>query len=124
VRLFPAMRKILSLIPVRLSFLLLLIMQACTSKTSEPLQNPERFAEVYAKILLAGGDPNLLQREDKKTKLARADSVLKSLAIDRQRFEAAVHYFGAKPERWQEVYTHVVAILEKQNSALADTAAN
>ena len=93
---------------------------ACASKTTEPLQNPERFAEVYAKILLAGGDPNLLQHEDKKTKLARADSVLESLAIDRQQFESAVHYFGANPERWQQVYTHVVAILEKQNSA-ADT---
>jgi len=96
---------------------------ACASKTAEPLQDPERFAEVYAKILLAGGDPNLLQREDKKTKLARADSVLKSLALDRQQFEAAVHYFGANPERWQEVYAHVVAILEKQNSA-ADTTTN
>jgi hypothetical protein len=115
------MHKILS---SRLSFLLLLILVACTSKTVEPLQNPGRFAEVYAKILLASGDPNLLQHEDKKTKLARADSVLKSLAIDRQQFEAAVHYFGANPERWQEVYTQVVAILEKQNSALADTAAN
>jgi len=104
----------------RFSFLLLLILIACASKTTEPLQNPERFAEVYAKILLAGGDLNLLQREDKKTKLARADSVLKSLALDRQQFEAAVKYFSADPEQWQKVYTHVVAILEKQNSA-ADT---
>lgn len=90
---------------------------ACASQTTAPLQNPERFAEVYAKILLAGGDPNMLQREDKKTKLARADSVLKSLGFDRQQFEAAVKHFSADPEQWQQVYTHVVAILEKQNNA-------
>lgn len=93
---------------------------ACAPKTAEPLQNPERFAEVYAKILLAGGDPNMLQHEDKKIKLARADSVLKSLALDRQQFEAAVKYFSAEPEQWQKVYTHVVAILEKPTSS-ADT---
>lgn len=101
-------------------FLFLSLWLACATKTTEPLQNPERFAEVYAKILLAGGDPNLLQREDKKTKLARADSVLKSLALDRQQFESAVHYFSANPERWQEVYTQVVAILEKSTNP-ADT---
>jgi len=104
----------------RLLYFWCIIFLACASKTTEPLQNPERFAEVYAKILLAGGDPNLLQREDKKTKLAHADSVLKTLAIDRQQFEAAVKYFSENPETWQKVYTHVVVILEKQSSA-ADT---
>ncbi len=107
----------------RWSFLFLSLWLACAPKTTEPLQNPERFAEVYAKILLAGGDPNMLQHEDKKLKLARADSVLKSLALDRQQFEAAVKYFSAEPEQWQKVYTHVVAILEKPTSS-ADTTQN
>lgn len=105
---------------LRFSCLFLSLGLACASKETAPLENPERFAEVYAKILLAGGDPNALQREDKKMKLARADSVLKSLAFDRQQFESAVHYFSANPERWQEVFTQVVAILEKSNNA-ADT---
>jgi|GEM_PF-2042210 len=104
-------------------FCVLILLLACSPKTSEPLQDPERFAEVYAKILLANEmrpGSNVQRFEDDKTKLARADTVLRSLGFNRQQFEAAVKYFSERPELWQQVYTHVVKILEAQNTA-ADT---
>lgn len=94
---------------------LALLFPGCTSKASNPLQEPERFAEIYTKVLLANeveaniGQPKI---NDVSIRAARADSVLRALGVDRQQFKAAVKYFGEHPERWQEVYAHVVKILE------------
>jgi hypothetical protein len=104
-------------------FCVSILILACSSKTSEPLQDSERFAEVYAKILLANEmrlGSNVQKFEGDKTKLARADTVLRSLGFNRQQFEAAVKYFSEQPELWQQVYARVVKILEAQNTA-ADT---
>jgi hypothetical protein len=87
----------------------------CTSKASNPLQEPERFAEIYTKVLLANevdADLGSSQANDARARSARADSVLRALGVDPQQFEAAAKYFGEHPERWQEVYAHVVKILE------------
>ncbi|MDZ7405699.1 MAG: DUF4296 domain-containing protein [candidate division KSB1 bacterium] len=103
---------------------MLILVLACSAKTSEPLQDPERFAEVYAKILLANEmrlGSNVQRFEDDKTKLARADTVLRSLGFNRQQFEAAVKYFSEQPELWQQVYAHVVKILEAQSTAADST---
>ncbi len=92
----------------------------CASKTSNPLQEPERFAEIYTKVLLANEvDADLTQPKanDVSARSARSDSVLRALGVNRQQFEAAVKYFSEHPERWQEVYTHVVKILEEQTTA-------
>src|SRR5574342_148670 len=59
------------------SFLGLLLHLACASKPNEPLYNPERFAEVYAQILLASQSSANLQLplpDEPAAKLARADS--------------------------------------------------
>jgi hypothetical protein len=93
-----------------------LLLSACTSKESNPLQKPERFAEVYAKVLIATeveGNSNL-NTADAAMRSARADSILSSLGVDRQQFAAAVKYFGEHPALWKEVYTQVVKILEEQ----------
>jgi hypothetical protein len=106
-------------------FSFLLLLPACATKTSAPLQNPRRFAEVYAKILIANemnSAPNLSRLDDNKLKLARTDSVLRALGFDRQQFEAAIKYFSEKPERWQKVYTHAVKILERETAASAGKA--
>jgi hypothetical protein len=97
------------------NFFLALPLLGCASKASNPLQEPERFAEIYVKVLLANevevdfGSP---QANDANARSARADSVLRALGVDRQQFEAAAKYFGERPERWQEVYTQVVKLLE------------
>ena len=91
----------------------------CASKASNPLQEPERFAEIYTKVLIANevhADFGSPQANDANARSARADSVLRALGVDRQQFEAAVKYFGEHPERWQEVYAHVVKILEAQTN--------
>jgi hypothetical protein len=96
---------------------LALLLPGCASKASNPLQEPERFAEIYTKVLLANeveADFGSPQANDASVRAARADSVLRALGVDRQQFEAAVKYFGEHPERWQEVYTNVVKILEAQ----------
>lgn len=108
------------------SFLGLLLYLACAAKPDVPLHPPKRFAEVYAQILLANqisADPQLPQRDAAAVKRARADSVLHALGIERQQFEAAVEHFRQHPELWQEVYTHIVKILETQNS-ITDTTKN
>lgn len=89
---------------------------ACVAKTDAPLQNPARFAEIYAQILIANEmdmPSHVPQLDDQKAKLARADSVLGSHGFDRQQFEAAINHFSGHPERWQEVYKRVIVILEK-----------
>jgi len=117
------LKKLTSTYWPRFFFCLLILALACSPETSEPLQDPARFAEVYAKILLANEmdiGSNVQKFEDDKTKLARADAVLRSLGFNRQQFEAAVKHFSERPELWQQVYAHVVKILEAQNTA-ADT---
>jgi hypothetical protein len=97
------------------NFFLALLLLGCASKASNPLQEPERFAEIYTKVLLANEvepDFSAPLANDASARAVRADSVLRVLGIDRQQFEAAIKYFGEHPERWQEVYTHVVKILE------------
>jgi hypothetical protein len=109
---------------VRVPFLwanlfLALLLLSCASKASNPLQEPARFAEVYAKVLLANevnADFTRPQANDVSTRAARADSVLRTFGVDRRQFEAAVKYFGEHPERWQEVYTQVVKILEEEQA--------
>jgi hypothetical protein len=99
---------------------LIIPLHGCASKASNPLQQPERFAEIYTKVLIANeveADFGSPQARDARARSARADSVLRSLGVDRQQFEAAAKYFGEHPERWQEVYTHVVKILEAQANA-------
>ncbi len=94
---------------------LIIPLHGCASKASNPLQGPERFAEIYTKVLLANeveADFNSPQTNDTHARAARADSVLRALGVDQQQFEAAIKYFGEHPERWQEVYSHVVKILE------------
>ncbi len=96
-------------------FFLTLLLYGCASKASNPLQAPERFAEIYTKVLLANeveADFSSPLANDASARSARADSVLRALGVDRQQFEAAAKYFGEHPERWQEVYTHVIKILE------------
>jgi hypothetical protein len=103
-------------------FYFLLLHLACAFKPAAPLQNSERFAEVYAKILIANeinSEHNLPKLDDQAIKLARADSVLHALGFERQQFEAAVKYFSESPERWQEVYRHVVKILEQETTTNA-----
>lgn len=98
-----------------MNFFLALLLLGCAAKASNPLQEPERFAEIYTKVLLANeveADFNSPPANDASARSARADSVLRALGVDRQQFEAAAQYFGEHPERWQEVYTHVVKILE------------
>lgn len=105
------------------SLLGLLLYLACAANPEAPLQHPKRFAEIYAQILLASqisADPQLPQRDEPAAKLAHADSVLHALGVERQQFEAAVEHFRQHPELWQEVYTHIVKILETQNN-IADT---
>ncbi len=117
-------KKLASTFLPSFSFCVSILIFACSSKTSEPLQEPERFAEVYAKILLANEmrlGSNVQKFEDDKTKLARADTVLRSLGFNRQQFEAAVKYFSERPELWQQVYAHVVKILEAQNTPADST---
>jgi len=104
----------------RCFFSLPILLLACVSKPTEPLKNPARFAEVYAKILIANeisSDSPSPKLGDNKIKLARADSVLRLLGFDRQQFEAAVKYFSENPERWQKVYTQIVKILEQETMA-------
>lgn len=99
---------------------LALLLLGCASKASNPLQEPERFAEIYAKVLLANeveADFGSLQANDANARSTRADSVLRVLGVERQQFEAAAKYFSEHPERWQEVYTQVVKILEAQTNA-------
>ncbi|MCG3121305.1 MAG: hypothetical protein ALAOOOJD_04344 [bacterium] len=105
------------------SVLGLLLYLACASKPDAPLHNPQRFAEVYAQILLASqmnGNPPLPPQDESTVKLARADSVLHALGVERRQFEAAIEHFRQHPELWQKVYTHIVKIIETQNS-LSDT---
>jgi hypothetical protein len=93
---------------------------ACASKKPNPLQKPERFAEVYAKVLIAtevDGNSNLPHSGEAAVRSARADSILRSLGVDRQQFEAAAKYFGDHPALWKEVYTQVVKILEERTIA-------
>jgi hypothetical protein len=99
------------------NFFLTLLLLGCASKTSNPLQEPERFAEIYAKILLANEVDADFTQPQANAVSTRADSVLRALGVNRQQFEAAVKYFGEHPERWQEVYSHVVKILEAQTNA-------
>ncbi len=99
------------------NFFLALLLLGCAAKASNPLQEPERFAEIYTKVLLANEvetDFTQPKASDLSARAARADSVLRSLGVDRQQFEAAAKYFGEHPEHWQEVYAHVVKILEEQ----------
>ncbi|MCI0699214.1 DUF4296 domain-containing protein [candidate division KSB1 bacterium] len=101
------------------NFFWALLLLGCASKASNPLQEPERFAEIYTKVLLANeveADFTRPQANDVSTRAARADSVLRALGVNRRQFEAAVKYFGERPERWQEVYTHVVKILEERTN--------
>lgn len=108
------------------SFLGLLLYLACAAKPDEPLHHPKRFAEVYAQLLLASqisGNPQLPQRDEPAAKLARADSVLHALGVERQQFEAAVEHFRQHPALWQKVYTHIIKIIETHN-ILSDTTKN
>jgi hypothetical protein len=92
----------------------------CSSKATNPLQQPERFAEVYANVLIAlevDADSTSLSVKSTPTLSARADSVLRSLGIEPRQFEAAVKYFSEDPERWRKVYKHLVKILEDQASS-------
>jgi hypothetical protein len=105
------------------SFGVAILLFACSPQTPEPLQDPQRFAEVYAKILLANElrpGSNVQKFEDDKTKLARADTVLRSQGYNWPQFEAAVKHFSGRPELWQQVYAQVVKILEQENNP-ADT---
>jgi hypothetical protein len=94
----------------------LMSLAGCAQKPSNPLLEPERFAEVYAQVLIAtqmNVDSTSLEAGSTTTKPAPADSALKALGVERRQFEAAVKYFGEHPKHWQEVYANVVKILEE-----------
>ncbi|MDZ7289084.1 MAG: DUF4296 domain-containing protein [candidate division KSB1 bacterium] len=109
--------------PCLTAFILLSALLGCDSKPSNPLQKPERFAEVYAKVLIAtevDADSTLSNSDHAAARFARADSSLRALGYNRQQFESAVKYFGEHPERWQKVYSQVVKILEEQTNVAED----
>jgi hypothetical protein len=106
-------------------YLILLI--GCAPKASNPLQQPEYFAEVYAKILIAtvvDADSILAARTHTTARSAVADSVLRSLGLEWRQFETAVKYFSENPKHWQEVYTNVVKILEDEHGRYERTRTN
>jgi len=108
----------------RLLPILLIWFFACTPQAAGPLQNPQQFAEVYAKLLIAievDADSSVLARQDKNLKRAYADSILQSQGVPRQEFEMALKYYSAHPEQWQKIYARVIEILEEQNSAADST---
>ena len=93
-----------------------ILLVGCKPKTTPPLQQPERFAQVYVKVLLAievDGDSLLSKPEPIAATSVAADSVLRSLGFERQEFDAAAAYFSENPQKWQEVYANVVKILEE-----------
>lgn len=93
-----------------------ILLPGCKPQTTPPLQQPERFAQVYVKVLLAtevNGDSLLSKPGPIAATSVAADSVLRSLGFERRQFEAAVTYFSQNPQKWQEVYTNVVKILEE-----------
>jgi hypothetical protein len=93
-----------------------LVLSACVAETAAPLQDPARFAAIYAQILIANEvdmPSHVPQLDDQNAKMARADSVLGAHGFDRQQFEAAIKHFSKHPERWQKVYKHVTELLEK-----------
>lgn len=92
------------------------LLAGCKPKTTHTLQQPENFAHVYAKILLAievEGDSLRSNSEPIAARATVADSVLYALGFTRQEFEAATAYFSQNPQKWREVYTNVVKILEE-----------
>jgi hypothetical protein len=105
------------------STILFILFPACGKQTTSPLQKTQKFAEVYAELLVAieiEADSTAPVFTNRAARLPYADSVLRSLGYSRQEFESAIQYYRGRPERWQKVYTHVVKILEARNQS-ADT---
>lgn len=93
---------------------------ACQRANNNPLREPAYFGKVYAQVLLST-QLNKPDTTDAKTdslwRRARIDSVLASRRLTRAQLDDAVQFFSADPQRWREVYQHVVSELDSLSFA-------
>lgn len=88
---------------------LALLLSCSRTGGGEPLP-PETFAQAYAAMLEAGitSDTSLT------TPAQRADSVLRAMNIDPERFKASVAYSNQDVRRWGPVLDSVVQYLNRK----------
>jgi hypothetical protein len=98
---------------VRFSPLILLLLFGCAGQKSAPppgLLPPERFARVYADLLLAGvpGDSAMM---DTTLRRRTIDSLLLRRGVSRTSFDSSVAWYNADVSRWREVMDSVTRAL-------------
>jgi len=78
----------------------------CDTQKSNPLKQPEKFAEVYLALLRYEARDSLTE--------ARMDSIIASHGMERKQFDKAVQHFVEHPEKWQEVVSIALGKLEEE----------
>ena len=71
---------------------------------------PDAFAQAYAAMLEAGVTPD----SSGTPRAQRADSVLRALQIEPERFRASVAYYNRDVRRWGPVLDSVVQYLNRK----------
>lgn len=117
----PRLRRIITCYVLRLwcagVFSFLLIGSAgCGAKSSNPLNDPKKFAEVYTALQIAAAQDSMNAQ--------RADGILRQHGYSRKQFEEAVAHYNAHAEEWAKVLQHTVARLDSvvQAEARSDSA--
>ncbi|NUO83574.1 hypothetical protein HUU05_26160 [candidate division KSB1 bacterium] len=87
-----------------MGLLLLVLFTSCVLKPSNPLTEPEKFAEIYTALQIAAAQDSMA--------VTRIDSILQQRGFSRLEFDEAVAYYNAHAEAWAKVLHHAVARLD------------
>ena len=84
----------------------MLVSWACETKSPNPLMDPEKFADLYVDLLIAGAQDSLSQ--------AQRDSIITARGYRVGQVDSAVSYLNEEAERWEAVMDSVVKRLERE----------
>jgi len=97
-----------------------LALVGCSRSTGDaPPIDVEKFAELYANLLVVSAQDSSSRLADAPTGAA-ADSVLAQAGVTREAYEQTVRWYNEDVRRWRDLLDRVVSRLEKR-AARADS---